>query len=369
MPLSADQIRYFEKHFLTYKDLDKLKPPDWLIYNRIPSRGISFLIGKDGVCKTTTAVSMACAIASGMEWAGLPTRHGKVIYIAAEDANGTAPKFKAWCKHHNIADMPEFLLFNDSIELNAYDFTLNMVEYITTTYGKDDIKLIIVDTLALCTPGVNENNKHEMDEVIKSLYKFWRTFRCAILVIHHTGAGSERLRGSTSMDGISSATLKVEQVDERIGISDGKRRYGPAQDTLYLDKVTVPMGYLDEAGLEKEELVLTKAQNQVQHVPGVLTQRQKQALSIIYSTQDHSMQQSSLMHLMGVGKSNMTNIIKPMVDSGFLESKKMGRSITLTVASRGELLLADHGYIENTNVFDLDEMSNYLGLSNNGSSP
>lgn len=364
MPLTPDKIRYFKKHFLTYKQLDTLKPPEWLIYNRIPTRGISFLIGKDGVCKTTTAVSMACAIASGMDWAGLPTRHGKVIYIAAEDANGTAPKFRAWCKHHKIADMPDFLLFNDSISLDAYNETVEMIEYITQEYGNSGIKLVVIDTLALCTSGVNENSKQDMDEVIRSLYRLFKAFNCAVLVIHHTGAGSERLRGSTSMDGASSATLRVEHIDDRVGISDAKRRYGASQPTLYLDKVIEEIDGLDEAGLQKTQLVLTKARNQVQHIPGVLTKRQKEALLIIYEAQDHSMQQSGLIAAMSISKQNVSsNIASPLCAKGFISTLSDGATNILTVTDKGERYLADLGVIENPyDALDLDAISSELGL-------
>jgi hypothetical protein len=364
MPLTPEKIRYFKKHFLTYKQLDTLKPPEWLIYNRIPTRGISFLIGKDGVCKTTTAVSMACAIASGIDWAGLPTRHGKVIYIAAEDANGTGPKFRAWCKHHNIADMPDFLLFNDSISLDAYNETLDMIEYITHEYGKSDIKLVIVDTLALCTSGVNENSKSDMDEVIRSIYRLWKAFSCSVLVIHHTGVGSERLRGSTSMDGVSSATLRVEHIDDRVGISDAKRRYGPPQQTLYLDKVIEEIDGLDEAGLQKTQLVLTKAQNQIQHIPGILTKRQKEALLLIYEAQDHSMQQSGLQAAMSISKQNASsNIVSPLRAKDFITILSDGAINILTVTRKGERYLVDQGVIENPyEAFDLEALNSELGL-------
>jgi DNA-binding MarR family transcriptional regulator len=359
-------------HLLTYTDLASLPKPAWLIDKYFPSKGVAWLIGKTGVYKTYLAASIACSVAYTNDWAGLRTKHGRVIYIAAEDIEGAAPKFRAWGKHHNVVEnaMGNLLVYEQALNLGDTDKVKLFINDLKAQYDANDFRLFVIDTLAQCSPGINENSKHEMDVIVQNLDLLWKTFNCLVLVIHHMGATTERIRGSTVMDGYSYGTLKAEVVDERVSLSDGKRRYGATQPALYLDRVDVPMGYPGDDGQEVVEIVLTRAQNQIQHMPGVLTQRQKEALAFIYGAQDHSMQQSNLMTLMHVGKSNMTYIIKPMVDSGFLGSTKVGRSTTLTVTDRGKLLLADQGYIENpTEAFDLYTLSKELGLSNNGSSP
>jgi hypothetical protein len=363
-------------HLLTYTDLASLPKPAWLIDKYFPSKGVAWLIGKTGVYKTYLAASIACSVAFTNDWAGLRTEHGRVIYIAAEDIEGAAPKFRAWGKYHNVDEnaMDNLLVYEQALNLGDTDKIKLFINDLKAQYGVNGFRLFVIDTLAQCSPGINENSKHEMDVVVQNLDLLWKTFNCLVLVIHHLGATTERIRGSSVMDGFSYGTLKVEGVDERVSLSDSKRRYGRTQPTLYLDRVDVPMGYPGDDGEQVIEIVLTRAQDQIQHTSNALTPRLIEALQHIYASSGHRMYQVPLREAMGMTEAqrgNLANIVKQLKDGEFIypDPNQSGKSKELIVTNKGERELIALGIIEDPNEFDFDLLRGELGLNNNSASP
>src|SRR3712207_1817312 len=61
--------------------------------------------------------------------------------------------------------------------------------------------LIVVDTLARCMRGGDENNARDMGQAVEGLEFLKRTLGAAVLVIHHTTKGRDTERGSRAVRG------------------------------------------------------------------------------------------------------------------------------------------------------------------------
>lgn len=284
----------FDAHFLEFKDLRKLSKPEWLIYGVLPAKGINFLVSAPKAGKTYLAVTIAGTVAlapSGndvldaldadkLNWAGQVTRHGDVMYIAAEAIEDIAQRFVAWAKLHNIPDSELSHLHLFECPLRLATDTERFMSALDRRYKDATFKLIVIDTLAMCSLGIEENSKKEFDAVIASMEVLWRKYNCCVLVVHHTGRNGA-IRGTSAMDGVTYSLMKVERVDERIALKSELQRRGKNFDTMYFDWQIVELDHLDETGNTATESVLVKSDWKAATKAEELTKNQQIILDII----------------------------------------------------------------------------------------
>lgn len=261
--------------FLDFKDLRSLPKPEWLLYDILPTKGITFFFGKPKCGKTYVSIGMACAIASNLDWLGRATKHGHVVYIAAEDIDEVAQRVLGWADYHHQEDIPNLHFFPCPLRL-ATD-TPKFMTQLKKQYGDLDIVLFVVDTLAMCSMGVDENAKKEFDAVISSLESLWRTYNCCVLAIHHAGKNGE-MRGTSSIDGVAYNIVKVSEVDENVMLENVAKRRGKKFEDIYLDREIVCTGDLDEEGNPVSTCVLVKSDRSGSAESAKLTHLQEQIL-------------------------------------------------------------------------------------------
>ena len=244
--------------FIEFKGLWDYQQPEWLIYRFLPTLGRNPLFGPTGQGKTYLAILLSVIIASeDLEFLGRPTRHGHVIFVEAEDMDEVAQRFIGCALHYGLEDIPRLHIFPAPIQL-IKDVPA-LTKAIKDTYGDIDVKLIVLDTLAACTLGIDENSKQATDPVRQGMDDLGATFKCCVMPIHHTGRAGAKARGSSAYDGDGSTMTKVELDDEKGVVSvqaDKMRRvkkYAPLE--LTFTPVTIP-GRFDEAGSPMEVSVL-----------------------------------------------------------------------------------------------------------------
>jgi hypothetical protein len=347
---SSQEDEEFDSHFLEFKDLATLPKPKWLIYDVLSSKGINYLVSEPKKGKTYVAISMACsvamelpgdrAIAAMMEaentlnWCGQVTEHGHVLYIAAEAIEDIAERVTGWAKYHGVPDIPYLHLYECPIQL-ATD-TERLMRALDRRYKDADFKLIVVDTQAMCTIGLEENSKKDFDPVVAATEALWRKYNCCILIVHHAGRNGH-IRGSSAMDGATYTLLEVSPVDEHLVLKCLLKRLGKNWESdMYLDWKTVEMDYLNQKGEPATTSVVVKSDWKAESDAERLSAFQQKVLDVIQTLGGKDVPRIAVMQEMGIKKgaaeeSNLKNATKALITKKLMKSGKLGRNVSYTL--------------------------------------
>ena len=207
----------------------------WLVEDLIPADSLSVLYGTPGSFKSFVALYICGMIASGKEAFGKPTEVGSVLYIAAEGQSGLKRRKEALFRQHAIPkDAPVYFIKAQVDLFNALTDRDLIVEAIRQLNISP--KMIVVDTFARTTPGMDENSVKETGVAINVLSSIQEEFNCTILLVTHAGKDTGRgIRGSSAILGAADSVLECnkigENATERLGrISSQKQKDG--QDGL-----------------------------------------------------------------------------------------------------------------------------------------
>jgi hypothetical protein len=191
---------------LSLKGLFDLPRSTWLVH-RIFRRGeLVEIHGQPNGGKTFLALDIALSVAAGLEWCGRKVEQGSVIYIAAEGVSGLAPRVQAW--RGPIADPTVAPWSNLWVLGEAVQFLEGGHTALLAALSESDVKpaLIVVDTLARCMIGGEENSSKDMGWFIERCDEIRRATGATVLLVHHSGKphrnspaserGSSALRGA-----------------------------------------------------------------------------------------------------------------------------------------------------------------------------
>lgn len=180
----------------------ELASHQYLIKGLLPKATLGVLFGESGSGKSFMALDMAFAIARGETWRGMRTNKGNVLYIVAEGAGGFRKRLRAYATHHQI-DL-------DSISIGIMDDTPNLLAKSEALAVAKAIKdsnfnpaLIIIDTLAQCTAGANENSSEDMGAALAHCQGLHRATGAMVLLVHH--AGKDSSKGARGWSGVRAA--------------------------------------------------------------------------------------------------------------------------------------------------------------------
>ncbi|WP_409437215.1 AAA family ATPase [Mycobacterium sp. SMC-14] len=202
---------------LTLSGLAEIEPVRPLITGLLARGQLADLNGAPGSGKTMAAVGMSGAVASGRRWCGhvVPER-APVLYVAAEGASGISARLHAWCEINGVApeDIEDtFIIAPRAVQMGD-DGHMAQVRDLVKRHG---VALVVFDTRARCTVGVEENSATDHGRVIAHADEINSQTGAAVLVVHHTAAGSDRARGTTAWDGAVWSSLLLTRTGARKG--------------------------------------------------------------------------------------------------------------------------------------------------------
>ncbi len=220
--------------------------PMFLVEDLIVEGAAVALVGASNVGKTFVGLDLAFAVAQGRSWHGYQTRPGKVVYIIAEGRMGIGSRVLAWRLDRKIPDgVPAGVLFWDEpVQIASVAHRQSfMFELAQSKVPKP--ALIVVDTLARCFVGYDENSAQSMGQFVAGIDAI-RSSGAAVLVLHHTGHAyrdkqgrlipNQRERGSTALRGAVDALLYVEPGPQTgdLVVRSQKQREGELIEPLWL---------------------------------------------------------------------------------------------------------------------------------------
>lgn len=223
---------------LSLKELATAPPRAWLVPGLVPLDGLVCLYGAPGTGKTFVALDLALTLAGGVgQWQGVPLPprsepHG-VVYVAAEGVGGLPARVRAWMDHTSRAtgqtccckddDVPIWFI-GQAVDLTREQAVLDFAQAVVERRAERPacpISLVVIDTLARCAAGADENSAQEMGVVVQNLDLLRRILNgCTVMLVHHsTRSAPNAMRGSSAVHGAVETAIALLK-DRRAGGSD-----------------------------------------------------------------------------------------------------------------------------------------------------
>ena len=185
----------------------------YVINGLIPAESLCSTYGASGSYKSFLAISWSCHVATGMAWGGRRVSKGAVIYIAGEGSMGVKRRVKAWEITHDKV-VTDLCIINAPVFPASPDY----VEQVIRTAGLvksrtgENVRLIVIDTLARCFGGNDENDSRDMGAFIQGCDAIKQATGATVLVVHHSGKDETKgARGSSAFRAALDAEYRISR--------------------------------------------------------------------------------------------------------------------------------------------------------------
>jgi hypothetical protein len=222
-------------------DLLAFSEPGWLIEKLFPVESLLGLYGPSGHGKSFLALDWALSIARGGEWLGRSVRQGPVVYIAAEGGRSIRRRVAAWMDERGCPTLPGAFFLLEGVQIREQQD----VELLAGRIDELEITpvLIVVDTLARCFVGGDENSAQEMGEFIGGLDWLKQKTGAAVMVLHHTGKKAQEMeRGSTALRAAADVMIHVAKKNEQVIVRNNKQKDDEQFKDIHLRLKQVAVG-------------------------------------------------------------------------------------------------------------------------------
>jgi RecA-family ATPase len=210
--------------------LDHIPEPRPLVPGVLYLDSLAWLYGCPGCGKSFVAIDIAGCVGTGQIWQGYgPAVQGPVLYLVAEGVSGIKQRVRAW-EHSMGHRMTGVLFLPVAVQAsNAADWQA-FVDLVA------DLKpaLVVVDTQARVTVGMEENSNTEMGVLVHRVEQLRKASGACVLTIHHTGRSGEHMRGAIAIDGAATTTIKVEKSEDVVELTCTKQKDAPEFDSFRL---------------------------------------------------------------------------------------------------------------------------------------
>lgn len=205
-------------------------------------------IGPSGHMKSFVTLDLAGHVGTGQTWRGHKVSQGSVIYLVAEGAAGLLKRVRAWEQHHGrkmagVRFLPRPVQAADA---GAWAVLTELCRRLRPA-------LIIFDTQARITVGIEENSSKEMGLVVDRMEALRTASEACVLLVHHQGLNGDHGRGSTAVKGAMQTEIRVTKrgkkgPDARVIVTSDKQK-----DDEELDDVVFAIEVVKLDGMAKED--------------------------------------------------------------------------------------------------------------------
>lgn len=302
-----------------------IEPRRWLSPGWLPADSLLAVYAPPGVGKSFYALSLALEMTRGGWWVSSRLAASPVLYVAAERATELRDRAEAWSDYHG-EELP------DTFELLAParppQLTNPLHVEALCSYVKDSgARLVVLDTYARMTLGLEENSAKDTGPVLEALDRIRQaTNGGAVLVVHHTGKDSSRgLRGSSAFLGAVDMTISLEGSEGTLKAKVEKSNAGPEPMPEWYKLETVPLPTLEGEARTSAVLVHTGAPARNEGLEAAI-------LEILGQASAGSMSKPELLEALGeaghkVSKSGLDRLgLNPLRDRGLIRLEGKARS-------------------------------------------
>ncbi|WP_170352516.1 AAA family ATPase [Ruegeria lacuscaerulensis] len=263
--------------FLSPTDCETLPTRNYLIKGLLGEGDVAAVIGAPGAGKSLLAPYLGYAIAQGAEVFGCRNRQGGVFYVAAEDSHGMRARVQALRGQYGDADAFRLVEgVSDLLSENSEDLKALLI-------AVEDRRpvLIVIDTLAIAFPGLEENEAKAMGRVVAVARSLTRWGAAVVLVHHDTKAGDGLPRGHSILNGALDLSLHLKRNGKVVCVRPTKNRNGSTDQQLAFRVDTVQMGNDDDGEPVLTAICVEEHATELQKTGKPLARSKRVALEIL----------------------------------------------------------------------------------------
>ncbi|MDT9693638.1 AAA family ATPase [Streptomyces sp. P9(2023)] len=176
--------RPFDGHWHDSESLDSIPPLEPLLEGVFYRKTLSRVVGHSASMKSFVLLSAAAHMGWGEPWFGCRVQEQgiRTLLVVAEGAEGIKARKLALEQHHG-RELENVEFFTKAIQI---DPSTREWQQFTAEIKRREIDLVIFDTQARCTSGLEENSNREMGQVVATLDKLIRETGASVCLVHHS---------------------------------------------------------------------------------------------------------------------------------------------------------------------------------------
>ena len=226
----ADKTPVLAVALLSRSALRGLPDPEPLIDDVLDQGTVALLYGMWGSGKSFIAEDWGACVATARSWQGRRTEQRRVLYVAAEGAYGLKGRTDAWEQGWRT-EIPDGTL--DILPRPVNLTNTSDVGNLSALIDWGRYGFVILDTLARCMVGADENSAKDCGIVVDTLHRLRQCTpggRGVVLGVHHTGKDGKTFRGSSAFEAGADTVYSVTLDGAVIILDREKRKDGPKTD-------------------------------------------------------------------------------------------------------------------------------------------
>ncbi|MFE0316573.1 MULTISPECIES: AAA family ATPase [Streptomyces] len=214
--------------------LDELPEPVALVDGLLFRQTLFQIFGPPKSYKSFVMLYIAFCVGAGNDCFGRKTERTKVLYVVAEGAYGIRKRVRALEQHYG-RKMTGVVIYPKPVQITDPDQARALVAYML----REGIGLVVYDTQARCTVGVDENSAQDFGRVVDALGAVQGLTGAACGTVHHSGLDGGRGRGSTSQDGAVDTALETRRDGARVSLVTKYQKDAENAQDIELEMVNV----------------------------------------------------------------------------------------------------------------------------------
>lgn len=205
---SSEHVTLTSK-LLSLDGLRGIPRPAPLIQGKLNLNSLAWIAGPPGSYKTFLALDTALRVAVA----------APVLYVVAEGASGLADRVDAWRKSTGL-DPKHIWFLPQAVPATHFGLWTELI-IAAKVVGAH---LIVLDTQARMSGGLDENDAKDMDRYIQAVDALRLATGACVLSVHHSSKAGSHLRGSSVVQGAADTVFAIEAKDKVVGVVNIKQK-------------------------------------------------------------------------------------------------------------------------------------------------
>ena len=263
------------------------------------------------------------------------------VYVTAEGANDLHKRILAWCEAADV-EPSELLDW-----LRVLPMPIQLGDKVDVTQAVEvvrDLKaaMLVLDTRARCTLGLEENSATEQGLAIAAADRIRNAADCTVLAVHHTPRTGNAGRGSNAWDGAVWSDLRIEgsKLAAKVHCEKHKDVQSGCDHDFTLTRHVVGLDLLPGLDAEGADDVGAKSHDAAGQSAKLTTARHLVGQIVWELAPPEGLTATDLLEMTGVSKTRLYDATVWGIAQGFIHNVGTARTVTLDARQEPTTLVA-----------------------------